>query len=416
MDDQLSALRVNPTRLNTDFKRLAKIGKNGEGGVHRPAFSESHLEARAWFSQRIHDSGFEFHCDRAGNHSAVLACGPPGAANLLLGSHLDSVPHGGRFDGALGVLCALEALRVVNEQGLKLPVNLEAIDFTDEEGTQVGLLGSSALAGTLKVGDLQTPRGGKKALLDGLERAGLSEKGLLSAKRPAKELAGYLEVHIEQGPQLVKAGADIGIVTGMVGINSYCLGFIGRADHAGTRPMAERLDAGQGAAAFTQSVRRIVLNEFPDCAANVGAISFTPGAFNIVPERADLALEVRAVDEVSLERLEARLLASAQVEAKRYGLGLEIKSLGKHDPARMSEQAQNAIALSADGLGLRYIYLASGAGHDAQSLAKLCPCGMIFVPSVGGVSHSPKEFSEWKDCLNGANVLLQATLRLALGD
>jgi N-carbamoyl-L-amino-acid hydrolase len=416
MKDQLSALRVNPARLHNDFDQLAEIGKSEDGGVNRPTFSESHLKARAWFSQKIFESGLKFHQDKAGNHSAVLSCGPPDAPNLLLGSHLDSVPNGGRFDGALGVLCALEVLRVVDEQGLMLPVNLEAIDFTDEEGTVVGLLGSSALAGKLKTEDLQTPRGGRKALLNGLQRAGLTERDLLEDKRPAERLAGYLEVHIEQGTKLLKAGAEVGIVTGIVGISSYRLSFSGRADHAGTMPTEERLDAGQGAAAFTQSVRRIVLKEFPGCTANVGAMSFIPGAFNIVPERADLSLEVRASDKESLQRLEARLLTSARMEADRYGLGLEVQPLGKHQPAPMSELAQKAIARAAEDLGLNYIYLASGAGHDAQSLVGLCPCGMIFIPSVGGISHSPREFSEWKDCLNGANSLLQAALQLAFAD
>ncbi len=232
--------------------------------------------------------------DGAGNHSALLRCGPAGARRLLLGSHLDSVPHGGRFDGALGVLAALEALRVVQEHNLSLPVDLEAIDFTDEEGTLVGLLGSAALAGKLAPEDLANPRGGREALLAGLARAGLSEAGLLEARRDPDALAGYLELHIEQGPRLLDAGVQIGVVTDIVGIASYTLSFFGRANHAGTTPMADRLDAAQGASAFTLAARRLVIEEFPGCVANVGAMRFSPGAFNIVPQAVDLSLEFRA--------------------------------------------------------------------------------------------------------------------------
>ena len=381
--------------------------------MHRPALSEDHLQARSWFRERVLQSGLEFHQDSAGNHSACLACGPEGAATLLLGSHLDSVPQGGRFDGALGVLAALEVLRRVREVDLTLPFNLEAIDFTDEEGSLVGLLGSRALAGRLQFEELQNPRGGRENLQAGLERASLTENGLLSAHRVEGSLAGYLELHIEQGPRLVDSGVDIGVVTTIAGICSYRLVFIGRADHAGTTPMDTRLDASLGAAAFTLAARRIVKESFLACVANVGEMSFEPGAFNIVPARASLALEFRSPEKEAFDRLEIALMAGAQKEAKRYRLGLEIESLGRHQPTPMSAQTGEAIVAAADELGLKHIPLASGAGHDAQSLAEVCPAGMIFVPSRGGASHSAREFSEWQDCVNGANVLFNAALKLA---
>jgi N-carbamoyl-L-amino-acid hydrolase len=381
--------------------------------VHRPALSEAHLQARAWFRERIIQDGLDFRQDAAGNHSAFLACGQHNGATLMLGSHLDSVPQGGRFDGALGVLAALEVLRCVQETGLALPVNLEAIDFTDEEGTLVGLLGSRALAGRLQLEELQKPRGGRENLLAGLERAGLNESGLMAARRADGSLAGYLELHIEQGPRLLDSGADIGVVTTIVGICSYRLAFTGRADHAGTTPMDSRLDASLGAAAFTLAARRTVMESFPDCVVNVGEMSFEPGAFNIVPARANLALEFRSPEKETFNRLEIALMAAAQEETRRFGLGLEIEFLGRHQPTPMSAQAGAAIVAAADELGLKHIPLASGAGHDAQSLAELCPAGMIFVPSQGGASHSAREFSEWQDCVNGANVLLNAALKLA---
>jgi N-carbamoyl-L-amino-acid hydrolase len=411
----MTELRIHPQRFQEDFNGLAQIGATVEGGVSRPTFSPAHLQARQWFAQRIRQAGLELRIDGAGNHSAFLACGPEGGCTLLLGSHLDSVLEGGRYDGVLGVLAALEVLRTVQDAGLRLPVHLEAIDFTDEEGTLVGLLGSAALVGCLEAGELQTPRGGRDALLAGLEYAGLSETGILNAWRDPKSLTGYLELHIEQGPRLLRAGAQIGVVTAIVGICSYRLVFIGRADHAGTTPMLDRLDAAQGAAAFTLAVRQLVMDEFPGCVANVGQMSFSPGAFNIIPARASLALELRSAEAETFIRLEAALLEQAHREAERFGLGLEIEFLGRHIPAPMSEQAQSAITAAAARLNLRHIPLASGAGHDAQMLARVCPAGMIFVPSQGGASHSPREFTEWQDCVNGANVLLEAALHMVGG-
>jgi N-carbamoyl-L-amino-acid hydrolase len=404
------SLRINPKRLKSDFEALAKIGSTGDGGVHRPALSPAHLAARDWLRERIAAAGLEWRQDGAGNLSAFLPCGPENGKTLLLGSHLDSVPYGGRFDGALGVLAALETLRVVQEAGPSLPFNLEAIDFTDEEGTLVGLLGSRTLAGKLDPGELQNPRGGRQALLEGLERAGLTEAGLLQARRNPETLAGYLELHIEQGPRLAQAGAEIGIVSAITGIVSYRLAFIGRADHAGTTPMADRLDAAQGASAFTLAARRSVMHDFPGCVANVGDMQFSPGAFNIVPARVDLSLEFRAPKVETLERLEISLLSQAQEIALENRLELGVEALGRHAPAPMSTGAQKAIAQACDRLGLKSMTLHSGAGHDAQSLADLYPAGMIFIPSTGGASHSPREFSAWHDCLNGANTLLQATL------
>jgi len=413
MFDSSKTLYINEDRFRKDFEILAKIGSTEDGGVHRPALSKSHLEARAWYRDLILESELEFRCDGAGNRSAFLACGPKNAPTLLLGSHLDSVPYGGRFDGPLGVLAALETLRVVKENGISLPVNLEAIDFTDEEGSLIGLTGSYALAGKLTKEDLDNPRGGRQALLEGMKRAGLDDASFLSARRIPKSLAGYLELHIEQGPRLLKKPTQIGIVTTIVGICSYHLRFIGRANHAGTTPMLDRLDASQGASSFILQVRQTILEKFPECVANVGNIHLSPGAFNIVPERADIALEFRSAEPQTFSILEKTLIGKARAAAKQFRLGLESDLLSKHSPTPLSSQAQNAIEQAADALGLNHIHLVSGAGHDAQALADLCPAGMIFVPSQLGISHSPKEFTHWEDCVNGANVLVGATLRMA---
>jgi hydantoinase/carbamoylase family amidase len=236
----------------------------------------------------------------------------------------------------------------------------------------------------------------------------------LSAARPREALAGYLELHIEQGKRLERAGVDIGIVSAIVGIWSYRLSFIGRADHAGTTTMDDRRDASLGASAFTLRVREIVLKDFPKCVVNVGNMQFAPGAFNIVPARADLFLEFRSADEEEFKRLDAALLELAKHEAERFGLQVEATSLGKHSPTLMSEKVQQVFAEACDHLGLSHMALTSGAGHDGQSFDGICPVGMIFIPSREGASHSAREFSEWQDCVNGADVLLQAVLRLAM--
>ena len=236
---------------------------------------------------------------------------------------------------------------------------------------------------------------------------------MLNAARPKESLAGYLELHIEQGKRLERANINIGIVSAIVGIWSYRLSFIGRADHAGSTTMDDRLDASLGSSAFTLAARDIVLKEFPNCVVNVGKMDFTPGAFNIVPARVDVALEFRSPDEEEFKRLNSVLMARAQADAQRFGLELKIEDLGKHSPSIMNDQVQRAYAEACDDLGLKYTSLTSGAGHDGQSLADLCPVGMIFVPSVDGASHSPREFTKWEDCVNGANVLLQTVLKLA---
>lgn len=410
--NSFSALRINPDRFLADFQDLARIGATGDGGVHRPALSKAHLASREWFLNQIQAGGLESRIDGAGNHSAHLDCGSPGAPTLLLGSHLDSVPYGGRFDGALGVLAALEVLRVVKEADLKLSTHLEAIDFTDEEGAYVGLMGSSAVAGKLQKPDLNNARGGHLSFKNALREAGMDEENIVDAARPPESLAGYLELHIEQGNRLAKAKADIGIVTSIVGLGSYWLSYKGEAAHAGTASMTDRRDASLPASSFTLAVRRVVTERYPGCVATVGTMRFEPGAYNIVPGRAVLSVEFRAPQAETLRELEKDLLDMASSEAKRFGLELDIEPAGTYLPAQMSSLAHQMILKASRSLNLRSIPLASMAIHDAQPLADCCPAGMIFVPSGDGISHSPLENTAWKDCVNGANVLLQSALRL----
>ena len=410
------ALLVNSDRFKSDFDALAQIGATGDGGVNRPALSEAHLAARRWFLARAAEAGLETRLDSASNHSAILRSPHPEARTLLLGSHTDSVPNGGRFDGALGVIAALEALRTVKDAGMALPFHLEAIDFTDEEGTLVGLLGSRAITGGLSQEALKSPRGGRAALAAGLARAGLAEAGLLAARRDPQSIAGYLELHIEQGPRLVQSAVAIGVVTGIVGIRSFRLAYHGKANHAGTTPMEARSDASLGASAFVLTAREMVMRDYSGCVVNVGQMAFKPGAFNIIPGLAELALEFRAPDALQLADLEKALLGLAQVVGRQYRLKLSVEPLDTCVPAPMSARAQAAITAAADSLALTHTALPSGAGHDAQSLAPFTDAGMIFIPSQDGVSHSPREFSEWDACINGANVLLRAALKMCEDD
>lgn len=338
MTATISNLRVNSDRMLAAFNQLALIGATSDGGVSRVTFGEPHLAARNWFREQIEQRGLEFRTDGAGNHSGFLEASIIARAaartnpqlnekalssqksrlskTLLIGSHLDAVPNGGRFAGALGVMAALEVLRTVKENGIKLNVNLQAIDFTDEEGTLVGLLGSAALAGCLDPEALRKPRGGRENPVAGMKRAGLSEGGMLKASLAGDSLVGYLELHIEQGKRLEQAGINIGIVSAIVGIRSYLLSFIGRADHAGSARMDDRLDASLGASAFTLAARQIVMKDFPECVANVGRMDFSPGAFNIVPARADLSLEFRSPDDNELERLDHALRHPVQMRKR----------------------------------------------------------------------------------------------------
>ena len=413
MTESFSTLRVNSERMLAAFNQLALIGATGDGGVSRVTFSEAHVAARKWFQNEIEGSGCEFHMDGAGNHSAVLTCKLSNVPTLLFGSHLDSVPNGGRFDGALGVVAALEVLKTIKENRIRLKLNLEAIDFTDEEGTLVGLLGSAALAGHLSPDVLKSPRGGRENLVAGMRRVGLTDEGMLSAARPKGALAGYLELHIEQGKRLERSSAKIGIVSAIVGIRSYRLSFIGRADHAGSTLMSDRADASLGASAFTLAAREIVIKDFPNCVVNIGKMEFAPGAFNIVPALVDVSLEFRAPGKEEFSQLDSILLARAESDAKRFGLELKAEFLGSHLPTLANVKVQDAFIDACSALNLSHTFLVSGAGHDGQSLVDVCPIGMIFVPSVDGASHAPREFTKWEDCVNGANVLLQAVLQLA---
>lgn len=409
-DDEL---RISSERLLADLRELDAIGATPEGGVDRPALSDADHATRGWLRARIRADGFELHEDGAGNISAVLPGVGLDAPRVMLGSHLDSVPDGGRFDGALGVAAALEALRTIREQGMALPMPLEAMSFTDEEGTWIPLLGSRALAGALTADELTHPRGGLAAFDERLAVAGLSRESILAASRDPIDIRAWVEVHIEQGTRLETAQCAAGVVTGIVGIASYWLTFIGRADHAGTTPMDRRLDALRGVTEFTRQARELVVNRFPEGVINCGIVEVEPGAFNIVPERARLALEFRHSDANRFAAMREALVSLALHVVEIEGLAVDVEQVGIHEPAPMHREVISAVEGACESLGLPSMRLPSFAGHDTQIMAGITRAGMFFVPSVGGFSHSSRELTPEEDCINAGNILLHTALRLA---
>ena len=409
----LKRLRIDQRRLRNHFEAFARIGATPEGGADRPALGDEDIEGRKWLRDRIERSPLAYADDPAGNQSAILHGSEKNTPHLILGSHLDTVPGGGRFDGALGVLAALEVLLTLKAADYVPPIALEAINFTDEEGTHIGTLGSRAITGRLTEDDLLRPFQGLPAFDSGLARIGLSRKSVLQARRPTDRIAGYLELHIEQGPILAEACFDIGIVTAIVGIGRLTLQFRGRADHAGTTPMALRHDAGRASGVFVANAWDFLPDNFPDCIINIGDMRFDPGTFNVVPHTVDLDLEYRAPDTRQLDDLQKTLIGLAQDAARECRVSLEIGPAETSPAVSMDHRLQDQFARTANRLGLRHRRMPSGAGHDAQSFADVCPSGMIFIPSVDGRSHGPDEYSRWEDCVNGANLLLHATLEVA---
>ncbi|MCU0463000.1 MAG: Zn-dependent hydrolase [Anaerolineae bacterium] len=405
--------RINFQRFLDLMAQQAEIGATPEGGLNRPALSEMDIRARQWLFERATAAGLEVAMDGAGNQRVMLRANDPDAQTLLIGSHLDSVPNGGRFDGALGVVAGLEVLLTLKDSGAELPFHVEVVNFTDEEGTLRGLLGSSAMTGTLTAEGLPNVRGGADALQEGLSRLGLSSETLLNARRDFANVMGYLEVHIEQGTRLEQAGINIGVVTSIVGVRSYWLTLTGEAAHAGTKPMADRRDALWGAAHLIQQARELVLQYFQPGVVNFGSIHAEPGAFNIVPAEVRLALEFRHGDPEKLDAMQTALFNVIRRSATEFNLEVEITPAGLIPPAPMAEPMVQLVEQAASGLGLSHTRLMSFAGHDAQSLANVTPSVMFFVPSVRGISHNPAEYSTPQDCINAAEVMLQAVLGLA---
>jgi N-carbamoyl-L-amino-acid hydrolase len=333
----------------------------------------------------------------------------------MIGSHLDTVPAAGRLDGALGVLCGLECLRRMREEDVETQRPIEVVAFSDEEGRFGSLFGSFAMAGELNPDILQTvvDLSGVR-LADAMKERGLEPLRALAARRSPDSVYAYVELHIEQGPILDKLGKSIGVVEAITGLFKWSVRLKGEADHAGTTPMPMRRDAFAGLAEFAGEVPRVLEEHGNEgSVATIGKATLHPGSANTVPGLVEFSLDVRDENEETLAALADAFRITLSAIARRRGLMFEFDILSEVPPVRCDARITEVVTEVARELGIDSHAMPSGAAHDAQVMARLAPTGMIFVPSVGGRSHSPAEWTHWEDIEVGANVLLRTVLRLA---
>ena len=409
-----SELCVNAERLREDIDALAHIGRHENHGIYRMAFSEGDMAGRSWLRQRISDSGLALHQDGAANLYARLGW-DDNTASVMAGSHLDTVPGAGHLDGALGVVCALEALRVLQESDVALQRPLEAVAFSDEEGRFGGMFGSQAVAGLVTPEYLHTACDlDGISLTDAMAQQGMDAEDALRAQRSPDSIHAYVELHIEQGPVLDRKGLSIGVVDAITGLFKWEVTLSGTANHAGTTPMDMRADAFQGLAEFAAQIDR-VLAEYgsPQSTATIGRVELLPGAANVIPGQAVFSLDVRDTDAHTLQTLAEALRRTLSAIARRRHLMFEFAVLSEIAPVQCAATVVSAIDDAVNALGLSATHLSSGAAHDAQVIAGIAPAGMIFVPSKEGRSHSAAEWTAWSDIEAGANTLVNTLRRLA---
>lgn len=406
-------LRVNGGRLNQRFVELAQFGRNAEGGMDRFAFSEADVESRPFLKKSMEAAGLEVHVDEAGNIFGRRQGSRPDLPPIVFGSHTDSVANGGMFDGPVGALSAIEVAQVINERKITTLHPLEVVIFTDEEG---GLVGSKAVIGELTAGALQQVSHSGKTISEGITALGGNPALLENVVRSAGDIAAYIEIHIEQGRILDSEKVDVGVVEGIVGISWWNVIIEGSANHAGTTPMNLRNDALLSAAELVIAVNRVVTSVPGSQVGTVGKIRAEPGVPNVIPGKVEMSLELRDLSEDKVKALFKSIENEAMVIAEKTGTTISFSpSETSTTPSLTDPRVREAIVGSAKKLELSYKLMPSGAGHDAQSMAQIAPIGMIFIPSVDGVSHSPKEYSRPGDIENGANVLLHTILEIDRG-
>ncbi|UCC49728.1 MAG: Zn-dependent hydrolase [Gemmatimonadota bacterium] len=409
----LEDLRVNPERIELRIQELSQFGGTSNGGVDRVAFSDADVQAREYIISLMREAGLAVRIDAAGNIIGRREGRGADRPSILFGSHIDAVPHGGKYDGALGVIAAIECAQVLHEHEVATRHPLEVIVFSDEEG---GLVGSRAIIGTLTPEALDVVSHSGKSVRDGIRFIGGDPDRLEDARRRPDDIKAFIELHIEQGAILNSRGTDIGVVEGIVGINWWDVTIEGDANHAGTTPMDQRKDALLAAAHMIIAVNRVVTEVPGRQVGTVGRIRAEPGAPNVIPGRVVMSLELR---DLSAEKIQS-LFATIESEAERIAgeSGTRVSFTPIHAtsvPAPTDPRMRQIIAAAAEGLGLTFQLMPSGAGHDAQDMARITPTGMIFVPSVGGISHSPEEYTRPGDMANGANVLLHSILKIDEG-
>lgn len=389
---------INPDRLLTLLRALATFGAD-EHGITRAAFSEADLHARHWLAARLEEAGLQASIDRVGN---VYGRNKNTNRTVLLGSHTDTVPRGGWLDGALGVIYALEIAFTLRDQGLDGSLGVDVIDFQDEEGSISPCLGSRAFSGELTEADAM-------ALVPQHSAIGRTLRQATIHRYDAARHLAYFEAHIEQGPKLEAAECTIGIVQGIVGIRRFRVRACGRSDHAGTTPMNMRRDAARGLFQVAEHVYRT----FPQVAGgdsvwNIGDFSVQPGAANVVPGRAEMLVECRDLDDAVLDDLETCLRRGVAACNEREPVEIEIERTARVSPEPMSQDIMALFERAARRWQRKSLVLASGAGHDAMVVAKVIPAGMMFIPSIGGRSHSSAEDSTADDIISGCRVFASA--------
>ena len=404
---------VSRDRLRGLLMALSRFGANPEGGVSRLGFSKEDQAARGWLLERMREAGLEVWVDPAANIHGRRPGSDPALPVLLFGSHIDSVPKGGNFDGDVGTLGALEVMLTLRDQKAQTRHPLEMVVWSNEEGVHYGkgLFGSRAAARGPDEGELAEKDEQGVALAEWLRRYGVNPARIADARLDPRAVAAYLELHIEQGPYLERAGVQIGVVEGIVGIDRYHLSWQGFANHAGTTPMDERKDALVAASRLVQAVREEVMAKPGRQVGNVGWMMVSPGAPNVVPGLVRLPVELRDLRREVIDDMAARIRARADAIARETGVTVAMDRFSADEPAPTDEGLRDLIEGEARAAGYTTMRMPSGAGHDAQSLGRAgIPIGMIFVPSVGGISHSPLERTTWDDCARGADVLYR-TLR-----
>jgi N-carbamoyl-L-amino-acid hydrolase len=402
-----SALRANGARVNEQLARFDAIGRT-PGGINRVAYSDADLAGRAFTLGLFRDAGLTPVVDAAGNIIARVE-GREALPPIIIGSHVDSVTDGGNYDGPVGSFGAIEVARSLKEQGLRLKHPLEVVVWANEEG---GTVGSKCFVGeTATVPFDGTARSGF-TIRDGIARLGGDVSRIPAMVRGKGSVHCYLELHIEQSASLERNGRNIGTVLGIVGLNWMEVTITGFANHAGATPMDQRQDAMLAAARFTVAVNEAIRSEPGRQVATVGRLNATPNTTNVVAGSVTLTVDLRDLDDAKVARFAARFETIGAEIGRATGTTFAFRRLVSSKAALADERIMGIIDASADALGLTHQRMPSGAGHDAQELALICPMGMIFVPSVAGISHSPREFTKPEDVANGVNVLMNAVQRV----
>ncbi len=395
---------VDGHRLLADLDSLARFGASAGGAVDRVAYSSADLEARRWLEAEMRSLSLEVRTDQAGNSIGTYSGQDPRLPPIAIGSHTDTVPEGGRYDGVLGVVAALACVRALLESEVRLQHPVEVINFAAEEATMGGTIGSRAMAGIMDPSLLRIHAWDGREVAHHIRAAGLDPDSLAEAQRPRGSLACFLELHVEQGRTLDSAGVPLGVVEGIVGIRRYNVGFEGLANHAGTTPMAGRCDALIMACPYVLAVRDIAIDH--GIVGTVGKLDLHPGAPSVIPGHVELSVEIRGLDEARLDEAEAALSDAAAATAGEFS-AISSKPAVRSDPRLLEE-----LVAACTELGVEYRRLPSGAGHDAMCIARIAPVAMLFVPSQGGISHSADEYTDPESCVTGARVLLHALTRI----